>query len=242
VKMNVAPAGAYEIRVTAQQWGFTYTYPNGATSVDKLYVPKGREVKMKMSSKDVLHGFFIPAFRVKYDILPNRYTSVWFKATEKGEYDLFCTEYCGDKHSEMVSTVEVMPPDKFEEWVEGAKLPDDLPLPELGKRLYSTQQCKNCHSLDGSRVVGPSFKGLYGMKNHKMSDGSTVTVDENYLRQSILNPNAKVVKGYPAAMPPNYSNLSERKLSALIAFMKEQSDKKAPASDADRTATGQGAN
>jgi len=242
VKMNVSPAGAYEIRVTAQQWGFTYEYPNGATSADTLYVPRGRKVKMKMSSKDVLHGFYIPAFRVKYDILPNRYTSVWFKATEEGEYNLFCTEYCGDQHSEMMSAVSVMPPNEFNEWVEGAKVPDDLPLPKLGKRLYSEQLCKSCHSLDGSRKVGPSFKGLYGMENHKMSDGSTVTVDENYLRQSILNPNAKVVEGYPAAMPNNYSNLSERELSALIAFIKEQSDKETPAGDASRTATGQGAN
>jgi len=240
VKMNVAPSGSYEIQVRAQQWNFLFEYPNGVTS-DTLYVPRGEEVKMRMSSTDVLHGFYIPAFRVKYDILPNRYTSVWFKATEKGDYDLFCTEYCGTGHSDMDKVVRVVSRQRFQEWLESAATPKDIPLPKLGEQLYSQQGCQSCHSLDGSRKVGPSFQGLYGKKNHTMADGSSVTADENYLRQSILQPEQKIVQGYQNLMPGAYSSLSERQLTALIEFIKTQSDKEPPQGDAERTATGQGA-
>lgn len=241
VKMNTTPSGTYEIQVRAQQWNFLFEYPNGVTS-DTLYVPKGEEVKMRMSSSDVLHGFFIPAFRVKYDILPNRYTSVWFESTKKGDYDLFCTEYCGTGHSDMSKTVRVVSQSKFQQWLEKKKTPTDIPLPKLGERLYSQQGCQGCHSLDGSRMTGPSFQGLYGQTDHEI-EGGTVTVDENYLRESILQPEAKIVKGYPNVMPGQYSSLSEKEISGLVAFIKEQSDKEPPASDTpERTATGQGAN
>jgi len=242
VKMNVSPAGSYEVQVRAQQWNFLFEYPNGVTT-DTLYVPKGEEVKMRMSSSDVLHGFFIPAFRVKYDILPNRYTSVWFTATKKGDYDLFCTEYCGTDHSQMGKVVRVVSRSEFQDWLESAATPEDIPLPKLGEKLYTQQGCQSCHSLDGSRKVGPSFKNLYGKTNHAMKDGSTVTADANYIRQSILNPAEKIVEGYQNQMPPAYSSLSEKQLSGLVAFIKEQSDKEPPASDTpEQTATGQGAN
>mgnify|MGYP002762674788 CR=1 FL=1 len=242
VKMNTTPSGTYEIQVRAQQWNFLFEYPNGVSS-DTLYVPKGEEVKMRMSSSDVLHGFFIPAFRVKYDILPNRYTSVWFEATEKGDYDLFCTEYCGTGHSEMSKVVRVVSRNEFQQWLDQKKMPKDIPLPKLGEQLYTQQGCQGCHSLDGSRKVGPSFQGLYGKTDHKMADGSSVTADENYLRQSILAPEERIVEGYQNVMPGSYSSLSEKELSGLIAFIKEQSDKEPPASDTpEQTATGQGAN
>lgn len=231
VKMNVTPSGAYEIQARAQQWNFLFEYPNGVTT-DTLVVPRGKKIKMKMSSTDVLHGFYIPAFRVKYDILPNRYTSVWFEATERGEYDLFCTEYCGRDHSEMNKIVRVVSQRDFQEWLKKAATPKDIPLPKLGEQLYTQRGCQSCHSLDGSQKVGPSFQGLYGMENHQMTDGSTVTVDENYLRESILKPEAKIVQGYNNLMPGAYSDLSERQLSALIEFIKTQSDKEVPASDA----------
>jgi cytochrome c oxidase subunit 2 len=209
---------------------------------DTLYVPKGEEVKMRMSSTDVLHGFFIPAFRVKYDILPNRYTSVWFKATEKGNYDLFCTEYCGTGHSDMSKVVRVVSRSEFQDWLESAATPKDIPLPKLGEQLYTQQGCQSCHSLDGSRKVGPTFQNLYGKTNHQMADGSSVTVDENYLRQSILQPEEMIVEGYQNLMPGAYSSLSERELSGLIEFIKTQSDQAPPASDTpEETATGQGA-
>ncbi|MFB6247530.1 MAG: cytochrome c oxidase subunit II [Salinibacter sp.] len=242
VKMSTNPSGTYQIQVRAQQWNFLFEYPNGVTS-DTLYVPRGQEIKMRMSSSDVLHGFYIPAFRVKYDILPNRYTSVWFEATKRGDYDLFCTEYCGRSHSEMNSVVRVVSQQDFQKWLENAAAPKDIPLPKLGERLYTQRGCQSCHSLDGSRKVGPSFQGLYGTTDHAMSDGSSVTVDANYLRQSILKPEARIVEGYQNLMPGAYSNLSERELTGLIAFIKAQSDKQPPASDAPaQTATGQGAN
>ena len=241
VKMNTTPSGAYEIQVRAQQWNFLFEYPNGVTS-DTLYVPRGEEIKMRMSSADVLHGFYVPAFRVKYDILPNRYTSVWFEATERGDYDLFCTEYCGRDHSDMNKIVRVVSQQDFQDWLESAATPTDIPLPRLGERLYTQRGCQSCHSLDGSRKVGPTFQGLYGMSDHAMTDGSSVTVDENYLRESILKPEAKIVEGYQNLMPGAYSNLSERELTGLIEFIKEQSDKEAPSSDAPTQATtGQGA-
>ncbi len=242
VNMSVAPSGTYEIQVRAQQWDFLFEYPNGATS-DTLYVPEGEQVKMRMSSADVLHGFFIPAFRVKYDILPNRYTSVWFEATEKGDYDLFCTEYCGTGHSDMSKVVRVVSRNEFQQWLESKSMPEDIPLPKLGERLYSQQGCQGCHSLDGSRMTGPSFEGLYGKTDHKMADGSSVTVDENYLRQSILKPEERIVEGYQNLMPGTYSSLSEKELSGLVAFIKEQSDKEPPANDLpEQAAARQGAN
>lgn len=226
VELGTAPPDSYEIQVRAQQWSWLFEYPNGVTS-DTLYVPANQPVKTTMSSQDVLHSFYIPAFRVKYDVLPNRYTSVWFEATKEGTYDLFCAEYCGTDHSVMDAPVKVVSQSEFDEWLESAGVPDDMPLPELGKRLYTQQGCQACHTLDGSESIGPSFQGLYGTTGHEMSDGSTVTVDENYIRESILEPQAQIVEGYPARMP-SFAHLSEREVSALVAFIQEQSDQQPP--------------
>jgi cytochrome c oxidase subunit 2 len=163
---------------------------------------------------------------------------VWFKATKKGDYDLFCTEYCGRDHSDMNKVVRVVSRSEFQEWLKSAATPKDIPLPKLGEKLYTQQGCQSCHSLDGSRKVGPSFKNLYGTTNHKMADGSALTVDENYLRQSILKPEERIVQGYQNLMPGAYSGLSERELSGLIEFIKAQSDKEPPASDATTAAAG----
>ena len=214
---------AYEIRVQARSWGWSFEYPNGVTT-DTLYVPADEPVKTTMSSQDVIHSFYVPAFRVKQDVLPNRYTSVWFEATKEGTYDLFCTEYCGRNHSEMDAEVKVVSRARFDEWLESAGTPDDIPLPELGEKLYTQQGCQGCHSLDGSDMVGPTWKGLYGKTDHQMADGSTVTADANYLRESILQSGAKVVEGYQNVMP-SYASLSEREVTGLVEFIKEQSDK-----------------
>ena len=226
VAQKTIPDNAYEIRVQARSWGWSFEYPNGVTT-DTLYVPADEPVKTTMSSQDVIHSFYVPAFRVKQDVLPNRYTSVWFEATKEGTYDLFCTEYCGRNHSEMDAEVKVVSRTRFDEWLESAATPDDIPLPELGEKLYTQQGCQGCHSLDGSDMVGPTWKGLYGKTNHQMADGSTVTADANYLRESILQSGAKVVEGYQNVMP-SYSNLSEREVAGLIEFMKEKSDKELP--------------
>jgi cytochrome c oxidase subunit 2 len=226
VAQKTIPDNAYEIQVQARSWGWSFEYPNGVTT-DTLYVPADEPVKTTMSSQDVIHSFYVPAFRVKQDVLPNRYTSVWFEATKEGTYDLFCTEYCGRNHSEMDAEVKVVSRTRFDEWLESAATPDDIPLPELGEKLYTQQGCQGCHSLDGSDMVGPTWKGLYGKTNHQMADGSTVTADANYLRESILQSGAKVVEGYQNVMP-SYSNLSEREVAGLIEFMKEKSDKELP--------------
>ena len=223
VAQKTIPDNAYEIQVQARSCGWSFEYPNGVTT-DTLYVPADEPVKTTMSSQDVIHSFYVPAFRVKQDVLPNRYTSVWFEATQDGTYDLFCTEYCGRNHSEMDAEVKVVSRARFDEWLESAETPDDIPLPELGEKLYTQQGCQGCHSLDGSDMVGPTWKGLYGKTDHQMADGSTVTADANYLRESILQSGAKVVEGYQNVMP-SYASLSEREVTGLVEFIKEQSDK-----------------
>lgn len=222
LKMNIAPPDTYDITVRGQKWSWTYEYPNGAISTNELYVPVDKPVRLVMSSTDVIHSLFIPAFRVKHDVLPNRYTSVWFEATKTGEYPLFCTEYCGQSHSGMLSTVFVQEQDEFEEWLASAGgSTDDLTLEEYGERLYNQQACVGCHSIDGSPKVGPTFQGSFGSQR-ELVEGGPVTVDENYLRESILDPGAKIASGFVNAMPATYSALGEREISALIAYIKQQ--------------------
>ena len=222
ITLNVAPPDAYEIIVRGRQWLWEFEYPNGTTTIGELHVPVDRPVRLVMSSEDVIHSFFVPAFRVKHDVLPNRYTSVWFQATRTGEFDIFCTEYCGTQHAGMLGMVVVESQEDFNEWLEsGGGDFDEMPLPEYGEVLYQQQGCNACHSLDGSNLVGPSFQGLYGSQ-HGLEDGSTVTVDENYLRESILAPAAQIAEGYQPIMPASYSALSERQVSALIAFIEAQ--------------------
>ena len=221
VKIGVAPPDAYEIQVRGVQWQWNFEYPNGAVTTDTLRVPANRPVRLNMISQDVLHSFFVPAFRVKHDVLPNRYSSVWFETVREGAFEIFCTEYCGTSHSDMGGQVIAMAPDEFNEWLESAVMSGDMTPAEMGRVLYTQQVCQSCHSLDGSRMVGPTFQGLYGSE-HALADGSTVTVDDNYLHESIVEPSAKIVAGYPPAMPANYSSLTEEQLGALIAFIKEQ--------------------
>ncbi len=219
LKLYTPPPNSYEIRVTAKQWLWEFTYPNGAKSTGDLHVPVDRPVKLIMTSDDVLHSFFVPAFRVKQDIIPNRYSSVWFEATRQGEFHILCTEYCGTQHSGMLGKVVVESAQDFETFLQADI---SLLLPEeRGAILYDQQNCAACHSLDGSRRVGPSFQGLFGKEN-AYTDGSTGTADENYILESIINPMAKVVEGYPPGMPTIYSGLDREELDALVAFIKEQ--------------------
>jgi cytochrome c oxidase subunit 2 len=224
IKVGVAPPDAYEIRVTGKQWLWEFEYPDGTSTTGELHVPVDRPVKLVMSSTDVLHSFFVPAFRVKHDVLPNRYTSVWFEATKEGTYKALCTEYCGASHSQMTANVTVQDQGEFESWLKSAGIPSDAPPVERGKILYEQQGCNTCHSLDGSEGTGPTWKGLYG-HDAQLADGSTVTADANYIRQSILKPGSQIVKGYQNIMPASYGSLSESELTGLVAFIKKQSEK-----------------
>lgn len=230
IKIGVAPPDAYLINVRGWQWNWEFEYPNGVTS-DELHVPVDRPIRLRMSSDDVIHSLFIPAFRVKQDVLPNRYTSVWFEATVQDTFDIFCTEYCGTQHSGMSKKVIVESQEAFEEWLASGGGLADLPPVELGELLYTQQGCQACHSLDGSPMSGPTWQGLYGTTGREMADGSTVTVDENYLRTAIVAPGEQIVAGYENVMPAVYSDLSERDLNGLIQFIRAQSDQPVPEGD-----------
>ena len=220
LKLNTPPPNSYEINVTAKQWLWEFTYPNGKTSTGEMHVPVDRPIRVVMNSTDVLHSFFVPAFRVKQDIIPNRYTSVWFEATDVGEHDIFCTEYCGTQHSGMLGKVIVESASAFNTWVNTSDSENMTPV-EYGAVLYQQQTCVACHSLDGSRKVGPSFLGLFG-RQVSFTDGTSAVADENYILESIVNPAAKIVDTNPPGMPPGYASLPPEQLNALVAFIKEQ--------------------
>jgi len=223
------PADSYQIEAIAQKWNWNFKYPNGAESYggneaidngEGLVVPIGKPVVVRLESKDVLHSFFVPNFRVKMDAVPGRYTYVWFEATELGEFPLFCAEYCGSKHSRMLATVTVVSQEEFDAWLASSVDLASLPPVERGERLFGAK-CAACHTMNGTRVVGPPLNGIFG-KEELMADGSTITVDDNYLRESMLDPNAKVVDSYPPAMTTFAGQLSDDEISALITYIKSQ--------------------
>jgi cytochrome c oxidase subunit 2 len=215
----IAPADSLEIYVTAERWMWTFTYPNGSTGVNELHVPLGRPVKLIMSSKDVIHSFYVPEFRLKKDAVPNSYTTLWFEPTKVGELTIECAEYCGTGHSAMYGKLVVMPEKEFQEWLEsGGEEKGVSPVVE-GEKLSVKLACTTCHSADGSAKTGPTWKGLYGHKV-TLADGSTVNADEAYLRESITDPNAKIVQGYQPLMPVFKGLVTQKQLDALVAYMK----------------------
>jgi len=220
IRMTVVPKDALEVKVTGQKWFWSFDYDGGANSVGELVVPVGQPVKLLMSSRDVIHSFFVPSFRMKMDVLPNRYSVTWFEATRTGDFDLFCTEYCGKGHSEMIGKVRVLGEREFNEWLEAGSGPGEgESLADYGKKLFVRKACITCHSVDGSKNVGPTFLGLYG-RDEAMTGGVRVTVDENYIRESILNPQAKIVAGYEPVMPTYQGILKDRDIDAIIAYLK----------------------
>jgi cytochrome c oxidase subunit 2 len=221
-EMRNPPVGATEIFVQGYTWGWDFQYPNGKTTSGDLVVPVGEPIKLIMTSRDVIHSFFIPAMRVKEDVYSGNYSYLWFQADKMGEYHIFCTEYCGTGHSVMTRKLKVVTKEEYSDFVNDRAVEVLAPV-ELGAQLYKEKACLTCHSLDGSKLIGPSFKGLYGKENNEMEDGTVVVSDENYIRESILNPNAKIVKGYPRnAMPAFEGQLSDDEIAGLIAFIKEQ--------------------
>ena len=225
--LRQAPDNSYEIQVIAKKWTWSFVYPNGHVDND-LHVPIDKPVRLVMSSDDVIHSLYIPAFRLKMDVIPGRYTSTWFEANASGDFVLFCAEYCGTQHSKMLARVVVHPSGEFDSWLENAaNFMEKMTPVEAGQTLYVRRGCVQCHSVDGSAKAGPSFLDVYG-STQSMADGSTVAVDENYLRESILEPQAKVRAGYKPVMPTYQGQLKNEEINALIAYIKSLAEENSP--------------
>lgn len=214
--MHVPPANAREVYVVAKQWMWKIQHPQGNREINELHVPIGVPVKLVMTSQDVIHSFFIPAFRLKQDVLPGRYTTLWFEATKTGEFHLFCAEYCGTSHASMKGRIVVMKQEDFERWLADAT-PEE-PMISTGEKLFRQYGCSTCHSQD-AQERGPSLHGLYG-KSVRLADGTTRIADNAYIRESILDPNAALVAGYKPLMPTYTQQLSQEQLFALIEYIK----------------------
>lgn len=218
----VGPANApnaYEIGVLGVKWKWTFTYPNGYVD-DTLHVPVDTPMQLTMTSDDVIHSLYVPAFRIKQDVVPGRYTKLFFRATEPGEYVIFCAEYCGTSHSNMLSKVVVHRPGEYEKWLEEASnFLDRMSPVEAGQKLFTQRGCLTCHSVDGKAGTGPTLKGVFG-HDVQLSSGGRVLADENYIRESILQPQAKIVAGFDAVMPTFQGRLKDREITAIIEYLK----------------------
>lgn len=209
------PADALPVKVVGRMWSWSFEYPNGRTS-DRLFVPAGRPVRLELTSADVLHNFYIPAFRVKMDAVPGMTTHLWFLAPAPGSFDAFCAEFCGVGHSGMITKVEALPSGEFERWYAEAVV-----VVAEGRGLLEKYGCLGCHSLDGSPAVGPTFRGLSGRQVTVITDGRehTLTADADYIRRSIREPQADLVKGFPPVMPK--LPLPEEEVEAIVDFIEE---------------------
>lgn len=233
MELAIPPGDAMEVRVTGQKWFWTFDYPVQGLSVKAtmdaqkaaaesgaevgLVVPVGKNIKIVSSSVDVIHSFFVPAFRIKKDVIPNRYTVQWFNATKEGVYDVFCTEYCGTDHSRMVTKVIVKSQADFDAWVEKTKAESGGPVD--GAKVFANNGCGACHATDASKKIGPGLGGLFGRDENIQGAGPT-KVDDNYLRESIVNPTAKVVEGYAPVMPPFAGRINDAEMNALLDYIK----------------------
>jgi cytochrome c oxidase subunit II len=216
------PADAVRYSGVGKQWMWKFQHPTGQREINTLHVPVGLPIRMDLQSEDVIHSFYVPAFRVKQDAIPGRVTSVWFQATRPGVYHLFCAEYCGGEHSKMVGSVVVLEPREYENWLAGATTGQTMA--ESGAALFNSLACVTCHRTAedapaGALVRGPSLEGVYG-NQVKLADGRTVIADDEYLRESILNPQAKLVAGWDPVMPTFQGQLTEEQLSQLIAYVR----------------------
>jgi cytochrome c oxidase subunit 2 len=210
------PAGAMEIFVVGKQWMWKVQHMDGQREINELHVPVGRPVKLIMGSEDVLHSYYIPEFRVKSDVVPGRYTTMWFEATRAGRYHLFCAEYCGTKHSGMIGSVIAMEPSDFQQWLGGGRA-EDSPV-AAGAKLFQDLVCNTCHAGD-TQGRGPLLTGVYG-KPVQLQGGGTVLADDAYIRESIVNPQAKIVAGFQPIMPTFQGLVTEEQLLQLIAYIR----------------------
>jgi cytochrome c oxidase subunit 2 len=214
--MTRPPKGAMEIYVVGKQWMWKAQHRDGAREINELHVPIGRPVKLVMGSEDVIHSFFIPAFRVKADVIPGRYNTLWFTASKPGKYHIFCTQYCGTKHSAMIGTVTAMDPSDYQVWLSGGA--GGGTMAENGAKLFADLSCNTCH-LENGQGRGPVLKGLYG-KQVLTTGGQIVTMDDAYIRESVLQPQAKVVSGFQPIMPTFQGLVTEEGLLELIEYVK----------------------
>ena len=231
------PADSMEIYVTGKQWMWKIQHMEGQREINELHIPINRDIKLTMTSEDVIHDFYVPAFRTKSDVLPGRYTTEWFRATKPGEYHIFCAEYCGTKHSGMVGTVYVMEPQQFDAWLSGGGAQGTLA--QKGEALFQQLGCVTCHQATAD-VKGrcPNLHGIWG-KPQQMNTGISVTVDAPYVRESIVNPAAKIVAGYENIMPTFSGLVTEEGLQQLVEYVKSIGP--APGTGAPSGATAPGA-
>lgn len=213
------PANAMDVNVVAKQWMWKFQHPTGQTEINDLHVPVNQPVRLVMISQDVIHDFFVPEFRVHTDVLPNRYRYQWFEAKKPGVYNLFCSEYCGTEHSKMIGKVYVMEDSEYEAWLAGGVTGTAA---EQGEKLFQKYACHTCH-VGTASARGPSLTSVYGHEVG-LATGETVIADEMYLRESILDPRAKIVEGYQAIMPSFQGQLSEEQVLQLIAYIKSLSE------------------
>lgn len=224
---STPPANAEEIFVVGKQWMWKIQHPEGHREINTLHVPVNKPIRLTMTSEDIIHSFFIPAFRVKMDVVPGRYTTAWFEATKTGTYHLFCAEYCGTKHSEMIGKVIVMQEEEYAAWLENNSGTDtgkstgggsSEPMHVAGAKVFKANRCNTCHQEE-SQGLGPSLHGLYG-STVEFTDGKTAEADDVYIRESIIKPNAKTKAGYSPMMPTYQGQLSEEQIFQIIAYIK----------------------
>jgi cytochrome c oxidase subunit 2 len=210
------PAEALAITAVGKQWMWKFQHPQGPREINQLHIPVDRPVKLTMASEDVIHSVYVPAFRVKMDVIPGRYTTMWFEATQTGTYHLFCAEYCGTSHAGMIGQVTVLTPTAYEAWLSGGTA-GEAPV-AAGERLFQQLGCQSCHRPDAAGR-GPSLQGLFGQAQ-RLQSGASIVVDEAYVRESILLPNAKIVAGYTPIMPTFQGQISEEGLLQIIAYIR----------------------
>jgi cytochrome c oxidase subunit 2 len=216
------PEGAMKVKVTARQWSWLFEYENGVKT-DALKVPLGKPIQLLLTSQDVIHSFYMPAFRIKQDAVPGMVNQMWFKPTEVGTYDVLCAEYCGLQHSYMLTKVTVVPEEEFNQWYQKGIEERAAKILPRGIQLFQEKGCRACHSVDGTPLVGPTVKGLFGKTVTVLTDGRErkVMADEAYLKKSLLEPNADLVKGFPPIMPSQKGLITDEELERIIAYIKE---------------------
>jgi cytochrome c oxidase subunit 2 len=211
------PKNANEIYVVGKQWMWKIQHSTGQREINELHVPIGRKIKLIMTSEDTIHDFYIPAFRIKADVLPGRYTTQWFEATKPGTYHLFCAEYCGMNHSGMIGSIIVMQPTEFDSWLSGNASQQSPAV--AGQQLFQSLGCVSCHGANGEGGRGPALAGLFGRKVF-LTNNQTLTADEAYIRESIENPSGKVVSGFSPIMPTFQGQVTPEQLIQIISFIK----------------------